>query len=127
MSVLVITLANANPVLKTRMRMDPNDPKNYLSIGGINRLEAEFRNYSISFKNRTPATLRELSMLQFYLWTPLVMNNNAGQHPWIFNATVSPQELINHGFLKNRETKFLAHGWNSNADFGERFRIGNIY
>ena len=126
--MLAITLANANPISKTRMRcnnnIDPNNVTNYLSIEGINRLEAEFRNYTIS----TKSIGKELSLIQFHLWTPLVINNNAGQQkPWIFNATVSPKELINHGFLTNRETKFIAHGWNSDADFGDRFRIGKSY
>ena len=128
--LVITTLTNAYSIPKTIMgsnNIDPNDPKNYLSMEGINRLDAEFRKYSIDFKNRIPVLFRELSLLEFYLWTPLVVNNNAEQQqPWIFNATVSPQELINHGFLKNRETKFIAHGWNSAGQFADIFRIGNI-
>ena len=129
--LVITTSTNAYSIPKTIMgsnNIDPNDPKNYLSMEGINRLDAEFRKYSIDFKDRIPVLFRELSLLEFYLWTPLVVNNNAEQQqPWIFNASVSPQELINHGFLKNRETKFISHGWNSDAvKFADIFRIGNI-
>ena len=97
---------------------------NYLSIEGINRLEAEFADYSTKVHDDTKIST-DLSLIQFYLWTPEVIILNNGQ-PWKFNATATPQELLEKGFDINRETKFIAHGWNSGGDFGDAFRNGNF-
>ena len=97
---------------------------NYLSIEGIKQLETEFAEYSTKFHDDTKIST-DLSLVQFYLWTQEVIILNNGQ-PWKFNATATPQELLEKGFDKNCKTKFIAHGWNSGGDFADGFRNGNL-
>ena len=116
------TLISAHPTKSKNT--DPNNLANYLSIEGIKRLETEFAEYSTKFHDDTKIST-DLSLVQFYLWTPEVIILNNGQ-PWKFNATATPQELLEKGFDKNRETKFIAHGWNSGGDFADGFKNGNF-
>ena len=121
--LFVATLISAQPS-KFKINTDPNNLANYLSIEGINLLEAEFADYPTIGKDDTKIST-DLSLVQFYLWTPEVIILNNGE-PWKFNATATPQELLDKGFDKTRETKFIGHGWNSGADFANGFKNGNF-
>ena len=98
----------ANPIEDA---FNPNNLANYLTIRGINRLESKFQQEKIS---------TDLSLVEFYLWTP-----ESTSKFFTFNADTNPQELLKHGFDPKRNTKFIAHGWNSGGDFGNGFREGN--
>ena len=93
-------------------KFNPNEVSHYLTKEGIERLETQNR-YMKDTKIST-----DLSLVQFYLWTP------ERDDVWIFNSSVTPEELRAQGFDSRRSTKFIAHGWNSGGDFGNGFRKG---
>jgi len=104
----LFSLVFATPLKK----FNPNDVSHYLTKEGIERLETQNR-YMKDTKIST-----DLSLVQFYLWTP------ERDDVWIFNSSVTPEELRAQGFDSRRSTKFIAHGWNSGGDFGNGFRKG---
>ena len=62
-----------------------------------------------------------LDDVNFILWTP----ESGLDAPFTFDGTSPYTELLKHGFISERGTKILAHGWNSDGhDFSDVFAEG---
>lgn len=103
---MVITITNA----KNLKRIDPNDPKNYLTKEAFAQLE--------TFETRWITD--DVSEVRFILWTP----ENGSENHFEFEAGVDPSEILKFGFDPKRQTKFISHGWNSGYGFGLPFVKG---
>jgi hypothetical protein len=63
----------------------------------------------------------DLNDVNFILWTP----EFGSDAPFVFDATTPYTELLGHGFLPDRPTKVLTHGWSSDGhDFADIFVQG---
>ena len=63
----------------------------------------------------------DLDDVNFILWTP----ESGLDAPFTFDGTTPYTELLKHGFISERGTKILAHGWNSDGhDFSDVFAEG---
>ena len=92
----IFGISQANPVEK----FNPNLVKHYITKAGLDQLEQHTRWIS-----------DDLSDVRFLLWTP----ENGADNPFEFQAGVDPNELLRQNFDPKRLTKFIAHGWNSDA------------